>query len=574
MPRDLVTALDWCRFLYFLNPQYRQAASRVCRYFITDFDYPEDGDRKEHDEWDDFLHYDIKLPDALAEMGDEWACYGNGFYRIHLPFDRFLIHPKGGEYPVSMFPSEKVRFDLNSMTYEVPDPKDARGGHQGAKIKLSFRDRVSRDKKRIKLIKIDPNYMVIEFSRVSGRSRFIWRFDENIIADVKRGKLFAVSEMPQPMLLAIKNREDFLFGEDQIFHFKAPTVSNVSLNGWGIPGTLANYRSLFQLQVYRKIDEALGLDYMVPFRLFTPVQEAGQSAIYEQMLSRQWTGAIEEIIRRRRRDKFAMHALPFPVNFQEFGYTGKELTPKDLIEYQTEAMLDGMGFPAELFKGSLQYMQVPTAMRLFENCWIFVHTGFNEFTKWVSRRCRSYLQLPKMEVELQRPAIADTLERKQIMLQLASSGELSRETAYEPFGIDSPIKEIKKRMQEDIGIQKEKQKLDQDFQKEMASGISGPTDQQGVQSTQGGPSPSDIQQQAQDVAQYWMSVPSTGERSKAMQAVKQGNPQLYSLAKQIMEEARNQGASQGRQMVNQQSQQGPSQGLSPGGPGQPGVPPG
>jgi hypothetical protein len=571
MPRDLVTALDWCRFLYFLNPAYRNAASRTVRHFITDFDYPEDGDQKERDHWDNFLHQQVRVPDSLAEMGDDWACYGNGFFRIHFPFDRFLVDPRGGEYVMNVFPSNFVKFDLNSMSYDVPDPKDKRFP-KGKHIKMKFRDRKSKDESRIRLVKIDPNYMTIEHNRVSGASRYIWRFDENIIADVKRGKPFIVNDMPQPMIQAIRDKQDFLFGPDQIFHFKAPTVSNVAINGWGIPGTLANYRSIFQLQVYRKIDEAVGLDYMVPFRLFTPVADPGHlQDVFQNMQMGQWTNAIEEIIRRRRKDKFAMHALPFPVNFQEFGYEGKELTPKDLIEYQTNNLLDGMGFPVELFKCSLQYMQVPTAVRMFENSFLFVQTGFDAFTKWASRKCRAYLQLPKMAVTLQRPSLADSLERKQILLQLSSAGEVSRELAYEPFGVDDAVKEVEKRMKEDQAIQRARVKLDQEWQREQSSGAA-PSDDSGAASGSspsasggGGENPADISAKAQQLAQYWGSIPSDGERSKAMQAVKAQNPQLYALAKQMLEDGRNQGASQGRQQMNQQMQGAGGQGQSPGG---------
>ena len=72
------------------------------------------------------------------------------------------------------------------------------------------------------------------------------------------------------MLKAIALEQDFLFNEGQIFHFKAPTISGVSNYGWGLPETIANFRHIHQLQVLRKIDEAVGLDYMLPFRLFHP----------------------------------------------------------------------------------------------------------------------------------------------------------------------------------------------------------------------------------------------------------------------------------------------------------------
>ena len=571
MPRDLTTALDWCRFLYFLNAQYRQAASRVILHFITDFDYPDGGDQKERDELDDLLHFKLKLPLMMAEMGDEFACYGNCFVRIHFPFDRFLIDPETrSEYSIDMFKQQDMKFDLASMTYEVPNPRATAGkGGKRKLIKMAFRDRKSKDTDRIKLIKIDPNYITIEHNRVSSASRYIWRFDELLIHDTRKGKLFVVNDLPQSMLTAIRDKQDFLFSEGQLYHFKAPTISGISNNGWGIPGTLASFRSIHQLQVYRKIDEAIGLDYMTPFRIFTPVPSDKISDVFNTLIMGQWTSSMKHIIDARRTDKFAMHALPFPVNYQEFGGQGKELTPKDLVEYQTNSMLDGMGFPVELFKCSLQYMQIPTAMRMFENSFMFVHVGFSDFTKWVVSRVRSYLGQPAIRVDLQKPGMADSLERKQIILQLASAGEISRETAYELFGIENPINEIKKRMQEDIGIQKAKLKLDQEYQREQESGTLLASDGQGQMAPGIGASPTDVQNEAQSLAQYWLSIPSDGERRTAMQSTRQASPQLYAMAKEVMEQTRQQGASQGRQQANQQAQQGGQTGPGGGAAGQP-----
>ena len=305
-----------------------------------------------------------------------------------------------------------------------------------------------------------------------------------------------------------------------------------------------------------------------PFRIFTPVPSDKVNDIFNTLIMGQWSGAIEQIIKSRRKDKFAMHALPFPVTYQEFGGQGKELTPKDLIEYQTNSMLDGMGFPVELFKSSLQYAQIPTAMRLFENSFMFVHTGFDDFTRWVATRVRSYLGLSEIKVCLQKPSIADSLERKQIILQLAGAGEISRETAYDLFGIENPVAEIKKRMQEDIGIQKAKMKLDQEFQREQESGTL--LSQDGQQQSAGGvgATPTDRQDEAQSLAQYWMSIQSVGERRTAMQSVRQSNPQLYALAKELMEQTRQQGANQGRAQANQQAQQGGQTGPGGGAAGQ------
>ncbi len=557
MPTNIFNTLHWCRFLYFMNPQYRQASARVVRHFITDFDYPDVGDNQEKEELDELLKMQLQLPLALADMGDEWSCYGNAFFRIHFPFDRFLVDERHScEYSLDMF--REAKFDLKDMSYEVTDPKDAKKG----KVKLKFRDRKSTDVSRIRLRKIDPLYITIRHNMISGSNQYIYRFEQQICTDVKRGKRFVVDEMPIPMLEAINKGHDFMFMPDQIFHFKAPCISGVQNSGWGLPNVFANYRSLHQLQVYRKIDEAIGLDYMVPFRIFTPqLGEKINDAVNTLLMSR-WTQEITHIIDARRRDKFAMHALPFPVNYQEFGANGKELTPKDMMEFQTNSMLDGMGYPAELFRGTLQYLQVPTAMRLFENTFMFVNIGYTQFIQWVVRRVRSYLKQPYIKVTMQKPQIADSLERKQILLQLMSANEISRETGYDMLGIDDPVGEVTKRMEEDLQIQRKQQKLQSDFQKEMETGAGAATGDPnaaqgsaaGVQQG-GGTTPLDVQTQAQDLAAYWMQIPSDGQRRQAMQATKQSNPQLYSMAKQMMEEQRNAGASEGRAAVNQQAQQ-------------------
>jgi hypothetical protein len=279
-----------------------------------------------------------------------------------------------------------------------------------------------------------------------------------------------------------------------------------------------------------------------------------------------WTKEISHIIAARRKDKFAMHALPFPVNYQEFGANGKELTPKDMMEFQTNSMLDGMGYPAELFKGTLQYLQVPTAMRLFENSFMFINLGYTQFIQWVVRRVRSYLNQPYVKVLMQKPQLADSLERKQILLQLMSANEISRETGFDQLGIDDPVAEAVKRMEEDLAIQRKQVKLQADFQREMETGSDSQQGQGqsqgsaagGGQGAQGGVTPLDVNQKAQDLAQYWLSIQSDGQRRQAMQSTRNADPQLYALAKTAMEEARRQGESQGRAQVNQGAQQAPA----------------
>jgi len=569
IPTELQSALDFCLFLYYLNPLYRRASTRVISHFVTDIDFVgKDGDQDERDEFKKFLIDDLDIFGALLEVGQEWSCYGNAFLRLHLPFDRVLVDHRDGkykEYALPMFGAD-VKYDYKSMKYDVPDPTTFdRPKDKRARVKLDFIDRPSRDKSRIRLRKIDPRQIVLQHSFMSGKQQMIYRFEPEWVTMIKNSIMYQVNETPMSMLKAIALEQDFLFNEGQVFHFKAPTISGVSNYGWGLPETIANFRHIHQLQVLRKIDEAVGLDYMLPFRMFHPVASSQASDPMNYMLLNRWGAEIRNVINKRRTDPFAMHALPFPVTYQEFGAQGKSLAPKELVEYHNNVLLDSMGYPAELFKGSLQVQQIPTAVRLFENSFHFIHQGFARIVKWAAVRICDYIGQQRLEASLQLPRLADDLERQRVYMQLAAGAEIPRSIAYGPFGIKDPVEAAKQRAQEDIEIQKEQAKLQADFQRQQQLGsMDNILAQQAQQGGGGGSSPAgmegaagggdmnplDIQNKAAEMAQQWLQMP-VGERQKQMSAVRTANPNLHAMAKQKMEEMRSQAESQGRQALSQ-----------------------
>jgi len=567
IPTELQSALDFCLFLYYLNPLYRRASTRVISHFVTDIDFVgKDGDQDERDEFKKFLIDDLDIFGALLEVGQEWACYGNAFLRLHLPFDRVLVDHRDGkykEYALPMFGAD-VKYDYKAMKYDVPDPTTFdRPKDKRARVKLDFIDRPSRDKSRIRLRKIDPRQIVLQHSFMSGKQQMIYRFEPEWVTMIKNSIMHQVNETPMSMLKAIALEQDFLFNEGQVFHFKAPTISGVSNYGWGLPETIANFRHIHQLQVLRKIDEAVGLDYMLPFRMFHPVASSQASDPMNYMLLNRWGAEIKNVINKRRTDPFAMHALPFPVTYQEFGAQGKSLAPKELVEYHNNVLLDSMGYPAELFKGSLQVQQIPTAVRLFENSFHFIHQGFARIVKWAAVRICDYIGQQRLEASLQLPRLADDLERQRVYMQLAAGAEIPRSIAYGPFGIKDPVEAAKQRAQEDIEIQKEQAKLQADFQRQQQLGSmdnilaqqaqqGGGSSPAGMEGAAGGGdmNPLDIQNKAAEMAQQWLQMP-VGERQKQMSAVRTSNPNLHAMAKQKMEEMRSQAESQGRQALSQ-----------------------
>jgi len=564
IPKDLRDTLDFSLYLFYINAQYRRATIRTVAHFVTDITFiGKDGDAAEREELKTFMVDTLHIYDVLMQMGEEWGAVGNSFWRINYPFTRSLIDKRGEnrtEYTLSSFPESTVSFDINTLKYTVPDPKNSK-----KTVQFDFIDRKSTKYSKISLQPLEARNMTIQKSAISGKVSYIYRFDPDFISDLKKGELYQVNETPLEMLRAVKNNQDFKFADDVIFHFKAPTITGVSTRGWGIPEPLLNYRPIHQLQVYRKMDEQVGLDYLLPFRLFSPTDMNTEFSHGFQIDAGEWTQHISTLIRDRRLNPEHIHAFPFPVNYQEFGANGKELTPKDLIAAQSDELLDGMGYPAELFHGSLQVQQIPTALRMFENSFRFIYTGFNSFLKWVAANVQAYKKVGALQLQLDLPTIADDLEKRGLYLQLAAGGEISRATAYKSINVNDPIEEARVRAREDATIAQVQTREQEILQKEMERGAINPDEgtaeyeeAQENGAPQAGAEIADdslygtLNSQAEQQAMQLLQIPDDGERAKALTQIRVSNPELHAVVKQKMEEMRAAGASAGRKSVAQQ----------------------
>jgi len=334
---------------------------------------------------------------------------------------------------------------------------------------------------------------------------------------------------------------------------------------------MANFRSLHQLMVYRRIDESVGMDYILPWRIFSPNITDKASELMNTYDVGLWKQAMADMIKQNRKDPFAVHALPFPVHYQEANGSGKSLVPKDLIEFQINSMLDGYGYPAELFRGSMQLEEMPASIKIMENSFRFLYSGNNKFVKWVTRSVLDYLQMAQMKPKVQLPSIATDMEIRSSLLQLAAGGDVSRETAYRLLNISDPMDEMEKRMKEDAEAQDMQLRIQAETARKQQLGsmddVSAAEQQQGSDpggaagappQGQGGLTPMDVQTKATELAQQWSEIPDNGTRAKAMRQAEATDQMTYALAKQLWEDMKARGASDGRKAVTsgQAAQQG------------------
>lgn len=555
-PTTLSSAFDYCFYYYHNIPNFRQVQKRVVRYFITDFEFPGDGDDKEKEKERKYLKDILDIEAKMLEMGDDWGCYGNSFMRIHYPFTRYLKDDRSGKiklWHIGQFPEEKVQFNLKDLTYTVPDPTT--GGVSN--VTLPFVDFEDRNKEHMKLIRVDPRNIRIVYNEISDSTRYIYKIPERIVSKIRQNVLLCVNTTPRLMLEAIQSKSDLAFNEGEIFHFKAPTISGVSYSCWGLPELVANFRNIYQIFTYMKADEAIAMDMITPFRLLSMAPGQGDNDIISNMDGLFFQQQASEIIANRRKDPFAIHAMSCPANYQEFGANGKQYAPKELIEFQNNQLLNGSGFPEDLFKCTMQVNIVPTALRLFQNNFWFIYNNYNKFLKWVVKKTQDYAQEPAIPVKLQEPQIIDSLENTNLLTQLVMSGVLPYDTILKKFGMSDAVGAILRRQKQEAEIEIGKQEVQEEMErKQQASAIlqaSMENSEDGGGAAGGAGMPvTDLYAQATNLAQQWLSMPVGPRRQNMMQTQQQDN-NLYLLAKQIMDQQRSQLKSQGEQMLKEQS---------------------
>ena len=435
IPRDMETIFSWCEYLMLSMPPFRTVSQRVVRYFLTEL-VLEGTDDGEKAKYEDFLDNQLHLMQQLAEIGDDYACYGNAFISIYFPFDRFLTCPKcHTDYYIGV---TDYKFHRKTGTFTA---FCAKCNEQDIEMERS--DRRSPDTSRVKLVRWNPKDIRLRVHPISKKIEYFMRLDPVFVAKVLEGENFYLNDTPWAIVDAClksdKARKEYLFKfrEDSIYHMRCSTLAGLPVKGWAIPPLLQNFKLAFYVQLLRRYDEAIALDYIMPFRVLFPKNTSpqGQDALQSLSMS-SFMGHMQTMVQAKRKNLTDIQVSPFEIGYQMLGGEAKALAPKDNIALAMDELLNSMGFPAELYKGTLSIQAFPVALRLFEKQWGHLVDGYEDFINWMLKRIGRHFMWNDIKGSLRSVTLADDVERKALSLQAAAGQDISKSTAYRPLGID------------------------------------------------------------------------------------------------------------------------------------------
>jgi len=333
-------------------------------------------------------------------------------------------------------------------------------------------------------------------------------------------------------------------------------LSGLPIKGWAIPPIMPNFKLAYYIQLLRRYDEAIALDFIVPFRVIYPDNAGpqGQDPL-SQMGMGNFTAQMQHLVESKRKNITDLQIAPFRIGYEMLGGEAKQLAPKESIAAALDELLNAVGFPAELYRGSLNIQAFPVALRMFEKSWGALVDGMNDFIGWTLLKLSRHYMWGDITGELRSVTLADDIERKALALQAAAGMDISKETAYQPLGIDYP--EEQRRIIEEQELLQTLQQEAMDRQQAAQMGMADPAagGPGGGEPPGGTPgaTPGDVYEQGKQMAeQLLLQTPPTLRRGELIK-IKHSNPTLHAIVMQEMDNMRQEMARQGQAMMMEQA---------------------
>jgi hypothetical protein len=599
MPDQNKNLLQWCEHIYDMQETYRMAQERIISYFNTDIEVESPdmtsnlGD-DEKEKWRNAADR-MGLLNTVQEIDRDRACYGNGFATMMVPFKRLLVCPKCyAQFPLNEVYKGRHDFDFD---WQLPNfiascPACKTGSGYRGKWHVNDMPVDLEDNLKIKLW--SPHEIEIVHDLYTDEAQYIWRIPEDYKKQVRSGHLWHLERASMQVLRAIQNNNLFMFHPDAMFHMREPVLSGRRNRGWGLSRILVNFRQIWYVQVLRRYNEAIGLDYIIPFRLITPEQrsgggQSGLQAMTDPMKTvnmGNFQSELMRMLRQRQRDPAGWHFLPFPVKYQALGGDASQLAPKDLLDQAHETLLNGAGTPVELYRGSLQLQTAPVSLRLFEATWFHLVHDNNRFLRWAASQISQILSWEQVAMTMRRVTHTDDFNKQMAVLQLMMGQAISQTTGLRGMGLDWDTEQRQiaeeSRRQAELQAEVQEEMEQAAFGEQIAKGQAMPGGQGGQPGAPGAPmgdpmaagggggvdpmtgqpgpvssmvsggnapvTPTEMMQQAESIAMQMLGLPES-QKDSELRLLKQKNEFMHSLVREKMDAIRNRARTAGGSML-------------------------
>lgn len=425
MPPTVKELFRWCQYFFYKDPMFGSVITKIAEYPVTDFIFNAES-KHVRDGWKDLLEETLNLKPFLIEIGLDYCCYGNAFVSINFPFTRWLRCNRCKRAHRLSDPS----FTFKLVNFEFQFQCQGCGEHGVGEI----HDVPIKDKSGINFVRWDPKNIDIYYNPITGKSKYRYKIPNKVKRAILDGSREILLDIPKVFLEALKLRRDIALSDQNLFHFRRPTLAEQDM-GWGKPLMIHSMSRMFYLYVLRRAQEAIALQRIMPLEFIFP-QANGAQDPYQHVNLGNWQMTVQEEIRKWRIDPNYISVVAVPLGFERLGGDGRALLLGPEIEVTNKEITGGMGVPIEFVFGGLSWSGSSVSLRTLENHFLMYRRRLLQFVHWVKNRLRLYLGLPDVSIGFTEFKMADDIQRKQLVIQLNAANKISDHTLLTELGFD------------------------------------------------------------------------------------------------------------------------------------------
>ena len=526
-PRKIKDLFRWVEYLFYNSPAIFAAVLKFAAYVVTELKFETDSEAMRAN-WEDLLVQQMRIKEVGMQTNADRRIYGNSFISVYKPFQRFLKcgHAECG----ALTNIEKLadyKFQLKTLKFKYTC------GACNEPTTGTIEDKQVADKKRIAVIRWDPKLMDIDYNPITGQSDYYYTIPADLQNKVERNHKHVINTMPIEFLKAMKDKKKFKFRTGQIFHMKTTSPAGID-SQWGLPPLTSTIKLFFYTAVLRKANEAIALDYIVPFRVLHPAPISGTADPATQLNLASWQAQLSDNIKRWRRDPLHVMFAPAALGVTTMGGNARSLMTLGEIKDAEDTIIAALGIPREFIYGGMTVTGSAISLRMLENQLETDAKDMDDQARWIMQQVARILEWKTVPVKYIPFRMVDDAEQKNLLLALnqQTGGTLSKSTLYAPFQIDV-ASERKSKQQEAVDDMRDQLETQQQLQKLQNSASQ--QAQQAAQMGQGlGYNPQAVIAQADSLAQQ-LSQQDPSSRQSQMDQLSQEDPVMYAVVKDRME---------------------------------------
>lgn len=529
LPRKLKDMFRWCEYLYYNSTHIYAAAQRLSDYSITDVTYDTENTELRN-KYKGVFEDTIKIKKLLKAFQRDKIVYGNVIVSFFMAIKRMAYCKKCKT--ASDLSRSQFKYDYKKMTFDIVC---LNCGVHHTKHLDDLNEQEIKSPEGIRITRWDPKLIDIEYNPITQEAEYYYNVPGFVKKKVKNGDRLFIATMPRSVLSAISKDNLVLFDKDSLYHMKVDAPAGIDPQ-WGFPPLASTLKKFYYAALLRKANEAIALDFIVPFRVLHPAQSSGGLDPVKTISLNNWVEKTRGEYRKWRKDPLHIMFSPVAVGVSQVGGQGRALMTMGEIQQAEDDIIASMGLPREFLYGGLSFTGSSVTLRMLENQLINDTADLRDVLNWIAKRVGQELNWEHLTLDLTPFKFIDDVQQKSMELSAdATYNHLSKRAVAEMFGRD--LDEMRKQQIEDAIEDAKTQKTIEKKIQELESSLSEQAEQIALQG-QGGAGLNYDQQaiigQADQIAQQLVGM-EYGMKKSYLAQLQNEDAVMYAVVIQQME---------------------------------------